>query len=158
MSHSLIRRGLDLYKDDLQGNTDSSRKISHCKQKLTEKELIKMVGTNKKGFRRKLKRLQAKQNATTLKDKKLKSQPDLYESYTRHDNTDSNIKALNLMRLLNKDEQKVIAMAAEKHEAKSSKQRRRKSDKNTSASDDTTSSSVFTEEDFQKFFKEYNFT
>jgi len=51
-----------------------------------------------------------------------------------------------------------ISQAAEKHEAKSSKQKRRKSDKNTSASDDTTPSSVFTEEDFQKFFKEYNFT
>ena len=41
--------------------------------KLAEKDITKLVGTNKKGFKRKLKRLQAKQSVATLKDKKVKS-------------------------------------------------------------------------------------
>ena len=41
-------------------------------RKIAEKDITKLVGTNKKGFKRKLKRLQAKQSVATLKDKKVK--------------------------------------------------------------------------------------
>ncbi|XP_067945330.1 active regulator of SIRT1-like [Watersipora subatra] len=155
MSNSLVRRGLDLLKEDIARNTGSIT-IDKSSKKLTEKEIVQLVGTNKKGYKRKLKRLHTKRNDSTLKGKKVKPTQDLVNNHLYQDKTDVNINALNFLRLLNKDEKQVVQKAAERHEAKHSSQRYKKAKKEVESKTD--SDSMFTEADFEKFFKEYNFT
>jgi len=155
MSKSLIRRGIDLYKDDLDNSeTKTVRKMKNIKSsKLDDKEITSILGTNKKGYKRKLKRLQTKQNTATLKDKKVKSVDDLYEMYTKRDQTQDNIKALNYMRLLNTDEKKTIEQAAKRHQDKKNKKKKQNDPKES-----TEQTSAFSEKEFEDFFKDYNFT
>lgn len=87
MSASLVRRGLDLYKEEVSSAPREFQLIQLLPvmlafwatlfviagNNLKGKDLDRVLGTNKKGFRRKLKRMAVKRVHTTLKDKKIKS-------------------------------------------------------------------------------------
>ncbi|XP_070579998.1 active regulator of SIRT1-like [Ptychodera flava] len=146
MSASLVRRGLELFKDDIKSESvaDSLKKKRQRIAKGEDK--MALIGTNKKGVKKKLRRLQNFERfkkGATVKDKKIKSAIDSYWKTVPKDNTRTNLEYMlrrssntqqSFHKIISHHEGKNLLDIAEKEE-------------------DTT---IFDESDFEKFEKEYH--
>ncbi|XP_077980712.1 active regulator of SIRT1-like [Glandiceps talaboti] len=149
MSASLVRKGLDLFSDDVK--TDSEKSSKKKKSKHGPPDNMRLISTNRKGVKKQLKRLQMnegfKKHKTTVKDKKTKSAIDSYWKCVPADNTEDNLRYM-LHHPSSSMDSHTFTQILSHHDS----QKNRSKAEPEMKKEDTT---IFDEEDFNIFDKEY---
>ncbi|XP_014674526.1 PREDICTED: active regulator of SIRT1-like [Priapulus caudatus] len=147
MSSSLIRKGLELFKDDLQL---SDSKPNKQKSRPLSKEQI--LGTCKQGQKNKLKRMKRKQMQAAANNKVIKSAFEEHKKRALPDYTKDNLYFIKML-----EQNKIKSSKVDKILEQHSRKQIRDTEGQTSA-ETKPESTVFDESDFSKFEKEFNFT
>ncbi|KAG1934220.1 ribosomal protein S19 binding protein 1 [Pimephales promelas] len=144
MSASLIRRGLELFTEkDAAPKKSSSRKSA----------LMKRIGTDKQGVQKRIRQIQrpggsSRRSTNTVKDKPVRSALDEYRKKQKKSKL-----GLNLKYFLSSASKTQSSHATKIVEQKSSRRACHQPDR--PARKPAVEESVFTEDEFQKFQKEY---
>ncbi|XP_013383345.1 active regulator of SIRT1-like [Lingula anatina] len=151
MSASLVRKGLELFKDDLETLQDSNSPKKGKSEKSDSTSSRNLLGTNKKGVKKQKERLTQKpnKNKVTIKGKKLKSVVEEYRKNKPKDNTTDNLYFLQLLSNSHKPHSSVVEKIMEQHRGKLAKDRPPEPVVKEEGS-------VFTDRDFDKFEEEYD--
>ncbi|XP_051751908.1 ribosomal protein S19 binding protein 1 [Ctenopharyngodon idella] len=145
MSASLIRRGLELFSDKDGVKRKQKSRSAH------KSALMERISTDKQGVQRRIRQLQrpggAARSTTTVKDKHIRSALDEYRKKRKRSNYGTN---LNYFRSkTNKTQSTHTTKIIEKNSS------RRACHQPDQPVKKPAEKSVFTEEEFQKFQKEY---
>ncbi|XP_028671050.1 ribosomal protein S19 binding protein 1 [Erpetoichthys calabaricus] len=148
MSASLIRKGLDLFSDDIKDETKTERQK---KKKKAGAEVMEQISSNRIGVKRQVRRIRGmvgkKKNQATVKSKVVKSAVEEYKKRANNSHLEKNLKYM-LYTRFSPDcsiTEKVI------HQNYGRKSRDQPSQKKENKSE----KSIFTEADFQHFQKDY---
>ncbi|CAH1794775.1 unnamed protein product [Owenia fusiformis] len=147
MSASLVRKGLELFKDDLM--TEKEREKAKKRKKKSLEDPMKLISTKKSGVAKQLRHLKqqhAKKQQTTVKDKHIKS---AIEEYKRKRNYDSTADNLYYMTKLKDPTHSKASETIYNHKRKKPIEKSQDSGKSERT--------LFTDRDFDTFEKEYDF-
>lgn len=151
MSSSLVRRGLELFQEDVTESGGSS--IKRRKKDLSSsnrKDLLPLISSSPTGVKKQLKRLKGNtpRNKTTVKEMKMKSAFDKLSKHKTEDHTDSNV---NFLLKMDRSRDRFSS-----HTNKIIEHCRGKLAKdNPLPETEQEETSVFTEEDFKSFEESY---
>ncbi|CAH1273771.1 RPS19BP1 [Branchiostoma lanceolatum] len=146
MSASLVRKALDLFKDDLIEDSKAGTKGKKKAQPLQNP--TELISTNKRGVRKQLKRLQRgrRRETLTVKDKVTVSAIEQYKRQKKEDHTLDNLRYIRSFKTkVNRNVGEKILEHRRGRLAKDQPKKKRKTKETT----------VFSEEDFLKFEAEY---
>eukprot|EP00058_Branchiostoma_floridae_P013691 XP_002599179.1 hypothetical protein BRAFLDRAFT_117401 [Branchiostoma floridae] len=143
MSASLVRKALDLFKDDLIEDGAEGTKGKRKAQNPAE-----LIGTNRRGVRKQLRRLQRgrRRDDLTVKDKITVSAIEQYKRQQKEDHTKDNLRYIRSFKTkVDRHLEEKILEHQRGRLAKNQPKKKRKTKETT----------VFSEDDFLKFEAEY---
>ncbi|KAM4611961.1 active regulator of SIRT1 [Polymixia lowei] len=153
MSASMIRRGLELLSDDIKDINKGKKSQANKKQQTPSKaSVMEMVSTNRHGVTKQVKRLQGRlgpgKNKATVKDKRIKSAVEEFRKKQRKSQMSANLEYFlgTDYKATNSDTKKILNQ-------NSGRQSRNRPDGPVKKAAEP--KSLFTEEEFQKFQKDY---
>ncbi|XP_078611697.1 active regulator of SIRT1-like [Branchiostoma floridae x Branchiostoma japonicum] len=146
MSASLVRKALDLFKDDLIEDGTEGPKGKRKAQ--TSQNPAELISTNRRGVRKQLRRLQRgrRRDDLTVKDKITVSAIEQYKRQQKEDHTKDNLRYIRSFKTkVDRSLEEKILEHQRGRLAKNQPKKKRKTKETT----------VFSEEDFLKFEAEY---
>ncbi|XP_002737495.1 active regulator of SIRT1-like [Saccoglossus kowalevskii] len=148
MSAALVRKGLELFKDDIK--PECSNESERRKKKRSGSKKMELPSTNKKGVKKQRMKLlgtESKKPMSTVKDKKIKSAIESYLSRGTEDNSETNLQYMLENRTKLRKEETYMTILTH-HRGRLSKDR-------VVAETEEEDTTIFDESDFEKFEKEY---
>ncbi|XP_041364469.1 active regulator of SIRT1-like [Gigantopelta aegis] len=146
MSSAIVKKCLELFKDDLKTETPTS-----VKKKKKTVDAMKLISSKNTGTWKELRRLQKQQRSQRRKQtKQTKSLIEIYQDRQHGDFTEHNISMLQKLSHAGKlktNQAKMILEQNDRHRRRPKTEERKTEEK-----------SIFTDKDFEKFEQEYNFT
>uniref|UniRef100_A0A3B1JXM9 Active regulator of SIRT1 n=1 Tax=Astyanax mexicanus TaxID=7994 RepID=A0A3B1JXM9_ASTMX len=147
MSASMIRRGLELLRDDIKGAGSSQKK----KQSSKKASLMSQISTNRRGVQKQIRQLQthgkAGKSKATVKDKHIKNALEEYRKKQKKSQLSKNLKFF--LDTKYKTQENYTKKILHQNSGRLSHHR---PDKQVKESNEE---SIFTEEEFQRFQEEY---
>ncbi|XP_051240385.1 ribosomal protein S19 binding protein 1 [Dicentrarchus labrax] len=149
MSASLVRRGLELLRDDIK---DASKGKKKKQQTPSSATVMKLVSTKREGVTKQVKRLQGRlgpgKSKATVKDKRIKSAVEEFRKKQGKSHLSDNLKYFmeTGYKATDSDTLKILSH-------NSGRQSRNRPDQTAKKAKEP--QSLFTEEEFQQFQKEY---
>ncbi|XP_019614850.1 PREDICTED: active regulator of SIRT1-like [Branchiostoma belcheri] len=146
MSASLVRKALELFKDDL--IEDSKEGTKGKRKSQTPQNPRDLISTNRRGVKKQLKRLQnhRQRDHLTVKDKITVSAIEQYKRQQKEDHTAENLRFMRSFKTkVDRNLEEKILAHQRGRLAKNQPKKKRK----------TKETSVFSEDDFLKFEAEY---
>ncbi|ESO89011.1 hypothetical protein LOTGIDRAFT_228955 [Lottia gigantea] len=149
MSSDLVKRGLELFNDQIE--LPNERKAKEKKSRKV-KDGMRLINSNKHGVWKQLRQLHVEQAHDTKKKKllkKTKSRLEEYKDNQEKDHTKSNVKIFKQISSVGKIKSVYSKKIIEQHQRKLSKDMPKEMNEE--------SDTVFTDRDFDKFEEEYDF-
>ncbi|KAI3353457.1 hypothetical protein L3Q82_019982 [Scortum barcoo] len=150
MSASLVRRGLELLRDDVKGVSKAKKKKQQ--QTPSSTAVMELVSTKRQGVTKQVKRLQGRlgpgKSKATVKDKRIKSAVEEFRKKQRKSQMSANLRYFmeTGYKATDSDTLKILNHST-------GRQSRNRADRPPKKTKEP--QSLFTEEEFQQFQKEY---
>ncbi|KAK3784295.1 hypothetical protein RRG08_037372 [Elysia crispata] len=150
MSINLVSQSLDLDLDTSKNDKLQKQKGKSKKKESVSQNAVNFTYTNRQGIRKELRKVERKQRKTSAekrKKRKLKSGIEKYQEENGQDFTQSNIEALGRITDLGKVSSDISEKILYNHPCRLSRDVKQRHEEEEV--------SLFTEEDFQKFARDY---